>query len=332
MLTQRKLGQQGLEVSALGLGCMGLTWAYGPTNEAESRHVLQRAFDLGVNFWDTAEVYGPYNNEELISRALRTLPRQKIIIATKFGFKISRDNIINGVDSTPEHIRKSIEGSLKRLGTDYIDLYYQHRLDPKTPIEDVMQVLAGFVKAGKIKTIGLSEVGASIIRRAHAIYPLTAVQSEYSLWERDVENDILPTLNELGIGFVPYSPLGRGFLTGKIHNANDLDDSDWRQKNFLRIQGENLEYNFALVKKLQEIANQHGATPAQVALAWLLRQGEDMVPIPGTKHVSYLEENVQAIHLALPEATWNALDTFINSFTTAGPRYSESNMQLIHRD
>lgn len=328
----RKLGKNGPEVSAIGLGCMGLTWAYGKTDETESIRVIQRALELGVNFLDTAEVYGPYNNEELLGRVIKAVPREKIIIATKFGFKITDDNQIIGLDSNPLHIKKSIEGSLKRLGTDYIDLYYQHRLDPDTQIEDVMQMLSSLVKAGKIKNIGLSEVGPTIINRAHAVHPITAVQSEYSLWERGLEEKVIPTLEALGIALVAYSPLGRGFLAGKINTLQDFDETDWRRDNFPRLQDENIKHNLTLVKKLKEIASSHDATPAQVALAWVLRQSENIVPIPGTKHVKYLEENVKATQLTLPDATWDELDQFVNSFSPSGARYLESGMQFINND
>ncbi len=332
MQNKRKLGQQGLFVSPIGLGCMGLTWAYGPTNEAESQNVLQRAYDLGIRFWDTAEVYGPYNNEELIGRVMRSLPREKLIIATKFGFRIDDANQISGVNSDPKHIRHSIEGSLKRLNTDYIDLYYQHRLDPNVPIEDVMFVLASLVQEGKIKYIGLSEVGATTIRRAHAVHPVTALQSEYSLWETGVEEKILPTLKELGIGFVPYSPLGRGFLTGKITSIDNLDDTDWRRASMPRIQGDNLAHNLELVQQLQEVAAKHHVTPAQIALAWILRQDNSFVPIPGTKHVRYLEENVQAINITLPDEDWIQLDKMIRAFKASGDRYLSASMDIIERE
>lgn len=325
----RKLGSTGPFVSAIGLGCMGLTWAYGKTDENESLKVLQRAFELGVNFFDTAEVYGPHSNEELIGRAIQSMPRDKIILASKFGFDITKEKEIVGLNSNPSHIKKAIEGSLKRLGTDYIDLYYQHRLDPNVEIEEVMHALAALVKEGKIRYIGLSEVGPSTLSRAHKVHPITALQSEYSIWERGPEETVFPILKELGIGFVPYSPLGRGFLTGKINNISNFDESDWRRENFPRIQEGNIEHNKELVKKLKEIAAKVNATPGQVALKWLLRQGEFIVPIPGTKHLHYLEENVQAAELSLPESEWNSLDEFLRNFKPAGPRYLEDNMKFI---
>jgi len=323
------LGQQGLKVSSLGLGCMAMSFAYGPAaDEAECLRIFRRALELGINFWDTAEDYGPYINEELIGRALKEVKRDDVIIATKFGFKYSPTNNNTGLDSNPEHIKKSIEGSLKRLGTDHIDLYYQHRLDPNTPIEDTMTVLADLVKQGKVKYIGLSEVSPTTIRKAHAIHPLSAIQSEYSLWVRDVADKILPTLRELGIGFVPYSPLGRGFLTGKMAGTNSLDQSDFRRTIPL-LHSENLDHNFKLVKVLKEIATANHATPAQIALAWLLRQGNDIVSIPGTRHLQYLEENAAAATLMLPPAAWSILDQALTSFRALGSRYAEENMSVI---
>jgi len=331
MNQKRKLGQQGLEVSALGFGCMGLTWAYGRADEREATRVLQRALELGVNFWDTAELYGPFNNEELIGRVIKGKVRENIIIATKFGFQIDQKGNLIGLDSSAKNMKNSLEGSLRRLGTDYIDLYYQGRLDPNMPIEETMHALATFVKAGKVKYVGLCEVGPAIIRRAHAVHPLTAVQAEYSLWERNIEEKVLPVVRELGIGFVPFSPLGRGFLTGKIHNVDELDESDWRRTSYPRVQNKNIEHNFKLVEKVKEISAAYKATPAQVALAWLLKQSPDIVPIPGTKHIQYLEENIQAINLALPEDAWNILDKELASFKPAGPRYLESFMKLVDR-
>jgi aryl-alcohol dehydrogenase-like predicted oxidoreductase len=327
-MQKRKLGRQGLEVSALGLGCMGMSYAYGHPDDAESLRVLDRALELGINFWDTAEMYGPCTNEELLGRALKGKPRQNVIIATKFAWKFGPNGEQTGLDSTPPHIRESIEGSLRRLGTDYIDLYYQHRLDPNTPIEETVGALAALVREGKVRYIGLSEVGPGTIRRAHAVHPLTAVQSEYSLWERGVEEKVLPTLHELGIGFVAYSPMGRGFLAGRITCVNDLVESDWRRNN-PRFQGENCVRNLKLVEIVKEISAGHGSTPAQVALAWILRRGGDLVPIPGTKHLKYLEENVLAASLDLPESAWTTLDKAVSSFHVAGARYPEAAMKLI---
>lgn len=329
-MEKRKLGQQGLEVPALGLGCMGMSFAYGRTNDPESIKVLHRALELGINFWDTAEVYGPHTNEELIGRALKDKSRDNVILATKFGFTWDAQGKINGLDSSPKNIQRALEGSLKRLGTDYIDLYYQHRLDPNIPIEDTMSVLADLVKAGKIRYIGLSEVGPGTIRRAHATHPLTAVQSEYSLWDRGVEEKILPTLRELGIGFVPFSPIGRGFLTGKIQSIEQLDATDFR-KTLPRFQAENMEHNLQLVKTIEKIATANNITAVQLALAWLLKQGNDIVPIPGTKQIKYLEENVGAVGVRLPENVWTEIDDFLSKFKIEGVRYPEAVMKMIDK-
>lgn len=327
-MQKRKLGSQGLEVPALGLGCMGMSWAYGKGDDAESLRVLHRALELGMNFWDTAEIYGPFTNEELLGKALKGRNRRDVIIATKFAWKFSAEGKQLGVDSSPAHVKETIHGSLKRLGTDYIDLYYQHRLDPNTPIEDTVGAMADLVKEGKVRCIGLSEVGPATIRRAHAVHPLTAVQSEYSLWERGVEHNVLPALRELGIGFVAYSPIGRGFLSGKIASINDLDASDSR-RNGPRFQGGNFAANMKLVDAVKAIATAHHATPAQVAIAWVLRQGSDIVPIPGTKHVHYLEENARSPGLNLPESAWVELDRILADFKTAGLRYNESAMRML---
>ncbi len=327
-MQKRKLGNQGLEVSAVGLGCMGMSFAYGHPDDAESIRVLHRALDFGINFWDTAEMYGPFTNEALLGRALLEIPRDDVIIATKFAWEFGPNNEPVGLDSSPPHIRKSIEGSLKRLGTDYIDLYYQHRLDPNTPIEDTVGCLADLVKEGKVRFIGLSEVGPGTIRRAHAVHHLTAVQSEYSLWERGVEEKVLPALRGLGIGFVAYSPMGRGFLTGRIKTVDDLEKTDWRRSN-PRFLPENMARNQKLVAMLKELATTYDVTPAQVALAWLLKQGPDIVPIPGTKHVSYLEENARAAALTLPQSAWSILDEHLSLFRTAGDRYQEDGMKVL---
>lgn len=325
---KRKLGRQGLEVSAMGLGCMGMSYAYGHPDDASSIRVLRRALELGINFWDTAEMYGPFSNEELLGSLLKEVPRQRLTIATKFAWKFGPHGELLALDSSPAQVRKSIEGSLKRLGTDHIDLYYQHRLDPAVPIEETMGALADLVTQGKVRYIGLSEVGPGIVRRAHAVHPLTTVQSEYSLWERGVEDKLLPVLRELGIGLVAYSPIGRGLLTGKISSIEDLESSDWRRTN-PRFQAENMIHNLELVSVVQEIASAHDATPAQVALAWLLRRGSDVVPIPGTKHLRYLEENADAVGLQLTDAVWATLDETVNSFRVAGERYTEAALQFI---
>jgi aryl-alcohol dehydrogenase-like predicted oxidoreductase len=324
---KRKLGQ-GLEVSALGLGCMGMSWAYGPANDTESLTVLKRALELGVNFWDTAEIYGPFVNEELLGRALKQTSRDQVIIATKFAWEFNEKGERTKLNSSPAHIKKAVEGSLKRLGTDYLDLYYQHRLDPNTPIEETVGAVADLVQQGKVRHIGLSEVSAETIRRAHATHPLTAVQSEYSLWERGVEEKVLPMLQKLGIGFVPYSPIGRGFLSGKIQKFEDLEASDWRRTN-PRFAKENFDHNLTLVTEVKKLAAQLGATPTQVALAWLLKQGEHIVPIPGTKRISYLEENSNAAFLSISAAQWAPLEEKLKNFKVAGTRYTPDMMKLL---
>jgi len=325
---KRKLGRQGLEVSALGLGCMGMSYAYGHADDAASVAVLRRAFDLGINFWDTAELYGPFTNEELLGRLLKELPRQRLTIATKFAWRFGPHGEPVALDSSPAQIRKAVEGSLRRLGTDHIDLYYQHRLDPATPIEETVGALAELVRQGKVRYLGLSEVGPGTVRRAHAVHPISAVQSEFSLWERGVERRLLPTLRELGIGFVAYSPLGRGFLTGKIQSRDDLESADWRRGN-PRFQEENLLHNLELVSLVSSIAAAHDVTPAQVALAWVLRRGSDIVAIPGTKHLRYLEENAQAAVLQLSGHVWSELDQVLEHFEVAGERYPQEAQQYL---
>jgi len=286
----RKLGKNGPAVSALGLGCMGMSFAYGPADESESLRVLHRYLELGGNFLDTAEIYGPWKNERLVGKFLREVPRDRIVVATKFGFRIDTDGTRRGPDSSPVNIHRAVEGSLKRLGIDVIDLYYQHRVDPNVPIEDTVGAMAELVKAGKVRTLGLSEAGPETLRRAAKVHPVAALQSEYSMWTRDVEsNGVLATCRELGITFVPYSPLGRGFLTGAIQKLDDLDASDWRRTNYPRFQEEALQTNLKLAAAVKELAAEKGITPAQLALAWVLAQGEDMVPIPGTKRVRYLK-------------------------------------------
>ncbi len=327
-MEKRKLGRQGLEVSAIGLGCMGMSWAYGSSDELESLRVLEHALDIGVDFWDTAEMYGPFKNEELLGRAIKGKRRQDVIIATKFAMKFGPNNEVLGLDSSPSHIKSTIEGSLRRLGTDYIDLYYQHRLDPKTPIEDTVGAMAELVKAGKVRYIGLSEVGPGTIRRAHETHPLSAVQSEYSLWTRGIDQKVLPALRALGIGLVAYSPIGRGFLSGKIKSVNELEESDWRRNN-PRFQDENFAHNLQLVRIVEKTAAQNRATAAQVALAWVLRRGNDIVPIPGTRHIQYLDENAKAAEIHLPDSAWSELDTFLASFEIAGPRYPEAAMKML---
>jgi len=325
---RRKLGRQGLEVSALGLGCMGMSHAYGVPDDAESIATIHRAIELGVTFFDTAEVYGPFINEELVGRALQGR-RDSVVIATKFGFRI-KDGKMAGLDSRPEHVREAAEGSLKRLGTDYIDLLYQHRVDRQVPIEDVVGAMAKLVKEGKVRHLGLSEAGEATIRRAHAVHPIAALQSEYSLWERNLEPRIIPLLRELGIGLVPFSPLGRGFLTGNVQRAEDYPQNDFR-RNDPRLQGANFENNVRMAAAVRELAANKGATAGQVALAWLLHQGLDIVPIPGTKRRVYLEENAAAASLSLSPEELRRLDAALPPGATSGPRYGEEMMATVDR-
>lgn len=328
MLNKRNLGNQGLEVSELGLGCMGMSQSYGLPNEAESIATIQQAITLGVTFFDTAEIYGPYVNEELLGRAIKG-QREKVVIATKFGFNIVNGKM-QGVNSQPQHIRQVVNDSLKRLGTDYIDLLYQHRVDPKVPIEEVVGMMAELIREGKVRFLGLSEAGEKTIRRAHKTHPISALQSEYSLWERNLEPRIIPLLRELDIGLIPFCPLGRGFLTGTAKKAEDYPESDFRRGD-PRMQGKNYEANMNIVSIVQRVAQRKQATPAQVALAWLLHKGPDIVPIPGTKRRSYLEENYHAAKLVLSKADMQELDTSIPEGKTAGARYSDQHMAYIDR-
>jgi aryl-alcohol dehydrogenase-like predicted oxidoreductase len=326
----RKLGKDGPQVSALGLGCMGMSYAYGPADEKESLHVLRRYLALGGNFLDTAEVYGPYKNEELLGRFLREVPRDSVIVATKFGFRIG-SNGIEGVDSSPANIRRACDGSLNRLGIETIDLYYQHRVDPKVPIEETVGAMAELVSAGKVRTIGLSEAGPETLRRAAKVHPIAALQSEYSLWSREVEvNGVLAACRELGITFVPYSPLGRGFLTGAIQKLEDLDPSDWRRTN-PRFGEKALQENLKLVAMVKELASEKGATPAQLALAWVLSQGKDVVPIPGTKRVRYLEDNMGALQVKLTEIDRKKIAERLAQIQVIGERYTPEMMALVQR-
>ena len=329
-MQRRKLGKQGLEVSALGLGCMGMSWVYGTPDDAESTATLHAALDAGVTFFDTAEVYGPLTNERLLGHAFHDR-RERVIIATKFGWNIGADGKIQGLDSRPEHIRAAVEGSLDRLQTDHIDLLYQHRVDPQVPIEDVVGAMAALVRAGKVRYLGLSEASAGTLRRAHAVHPISALQSEYSLWERGVEADVLPTCRELGIGFVAYSPIGRGFLTGTAKRGEDYAAEKDGRGNHPRFSGENFDRNTALVEKLRELGKPTGRTPVQLALAWLLQQGDDIVPIPGTKRRTYLKENLAATSFALSPSDLNFLARHFPPGVTAGARYSEAMMKLLDR-
>jgi aryl-alcohol dehydrogenase-like predicted oxidoreductase len=326
VLTKRKLGRQGLEVSALGLGCMGMSQSYGVPDDQESIATLHRAIDLGVTLFDTAEVYGPYANEELLGRALRGR-RDQVIIATKFGWRVE-DGRFGGLDSRPERVKSVAEASLRRLGTDHIDLYYQHRVDPAVPIEDVVGAMADLVREGKVRFLGLSEAGEQTIRRAHAVHPISALQSEYSLWERSLERRVVPVLRELGIGLVPFSPLGRGFLTGTAKRAEEYPEGDYRRGD-PRFQGANFDANVRAASVVRDVATRLDATPGQVALAWLLHQGNDIVPIPGTKRRRYLEENVGAADLVLNAAEIARLDAALPPEVVAGPRYDERMMAFI---
>jgi aryl-alcohol dehydrogenase-like predicted oxidoreductase len=326
VLTTRTLGSSNLEVSALGLGCMGMSQSYGPASEQESIATIHRAVDLGVTFFDTAEVYGPFVNEELLGRAIRDR-RKGLVIATKFGWRID-DGKVNGLNSRPDHIRESVDGSLRRLGIETIDLLYQHRVDPDVPIEDVVGTMSDLVHAGKVRFLGLSEAGVATIRRAHAVHPIAALQSEYSLWERNLEDEIIPVLRELRIGLVPFSPLGRGFLAGNVKRAEEYPEGDFRRGD-PRFQGENFDANLRAAGVVREIAARRGATPAQIALAWLLAKGNDIVPIPGTKRRQYLEENVAAASITLDRDEIARLDGSLT--TVAGPRYNEKAMRWVDR-
>ena len=329
-MQRTKLGSEGLEVSAQGLGCMGMSYAYGAGDEASGLRTIRRALELGVTFLDTAEVYGPYTNELLVGRAIAGR-RDQVEIATKFGFSFDPDNPYGprGVDGSPLNVKRACEGSLERLGTDYIDLYYQHRVDPTVPIEETVGAMAELVKAGKVRYIGLSEASPEVIRRAHATHPLTAVQSEYSMWTRDPEAEVLASLRELGIGLVAYSPLGRGFLTGQIRSMDDLPEEDWRRNN-PRFQEEALRQNVALADRVRELAVERGVTPAQLALAWVHAKGEDIVPIPGTKRPGRLEENVAALDVQLSDGDVATLDEAIPAGAAVGTRYREADMALIN--
>jgi aryl-alcohol dehydrogenase-like predicted oxidoreductase len=332
VLGQRKLGSEGLSVSALGLGCMGMSQSYGSADERDEREsiaTLHRALELGVTFFDTAEAYGPFTNEELVGRALRGR-RNQVVIATKFGFKLDQNGAIVGVDSRPSHIQDVVEASLRRLGTDHIDLLYQHRVDPAVPIEEVVGTMADLVNQGKVRYLGLSEAGETTIRRAHAVHPISALQSEYSLWERNLEPRIIPLLRQLGIGLVPFSPLGRGFLTGTAKRAEEYAEGDYRRGD-PRYQGKNFDANMQAASAVREMAGQKGTTPGQIALAWLLHKGEDFVPIPGTKRRRYLEENVAAAVIELSRQEMAQLEAALSPENIAGMRYNEQMMATVDR-
>ena len=331
-MKSRKLGPH-LSVSAVGLGCMGMSHAYGGQDEADAIRTLHRAVELGVTFFDTAEVYGPFENEILVGKALKPFG-DKVVIATKFGFRIdpakTGTDAMAGVDGRPEHAREVAEASLKRLGVETIDLFYLHRLDPQVPIEDTVGAMAGLVREGKVRALGLSEVGADIIRRAHAVHPISALQSEYSLWTRDPEGEILDTCRELGIGFVPFSPLGRGFLTGKIQKPEDFGDGDFR-RTLPRFSEENMAVNASLVKLLEEMAADKGVTAAQLALAWVINQGDFIVPIPGARRIAHLEQNVAAAGIVLSADELRTLGELLSPEKFAGKRYGDSGAWVAKR-
>ena len=328
MTQTRELGTQGLRVSALGLGCMGMSAFYGDRDDEESLRTIHRALELGVNFLDTSDMYGPHTNEELVGRAIADR-RDEVVLATKFGIQFDpAEPQKRGINGKPEYVHEACEGSLRRLGVDHIDLYYQHRVDPDTPIEETVGAMAELVEQGKVRYLGLSEAAPDTLRRACAVHPISALQTEYSLWSREPEDEILPAVRELGIGFVPYSPLGRGFLSGAIKSPDDLAEDDYRRFS-PRFQGENFQKNLDLVARLEELAADKGVTASQLALAWVLHLGEDIVPIPGTKRRSYLEENVAAADVQLSGDEWRAIADALPE--AAGPRYPEAMMSSVNR-
>jgi aryl-alcohol dehydrogenase-like predicted oxidoreductase len=328
-MEHRKIGQEGLAVSALGLGCMGMSDFYAGRDDDESVATIHRALDLGIDFLDTADMYGPFTNERLVGRALRGRRRESIIVATKFGNERGEDGSFLGVNGRPEYVRKSCDGSLQRLGVDHIDLYYQHRVDRTVPIEETVGAMADLIRQGKVRFLGLSEAAPGTIRRAYREHPITALQTEYSLWTRDPEDEILPLCRELGIGFVAYSPLGRGFLTGRFRSFEDLPEDDYR-RNSPRFQGENFQRNLDLVDRVEQIARRKKCTPAQLALAWLLAQGRDIVPIPGTKQRRYLEQNLGALEVELLPSDLEEIEEVAPKGVAAGERYHEAGMRTVN--
>ena len=329
-MDQRNLGNEGLVVSELGLGCMGMSEFYGTTDEDESVATIHRAIELGITLLDTADMYGPFTNEKLVGKAI-VGKREQVVLATKFGNVRGEDGSFLGVSGKPDYVRDACDASLSRLGVDHIDLYYQHRVDPETPIEETVGAMKELVAAGKVRYLGLSEAGPDTIRRAHAVHPISALQSEYSLFSREVEDEILPTIRELGVGFVPYSPLGRGFLTGRWKSIEDMPENDTRSARFPRFAEENFKKNLELADKVREVADEKGVTPGQLALAWLLAQGEDIVPIPGTKRRTYLEENAGAVDVTLAQEDLRRIEEAMPRGSAAGERYSAEQMRAVGR-